>query len=469
VSNSSTGFRRIGLATDLPRGSALYIPRSGYSAGGGGEYGATITDDLRTFAITREPVAHRVVFTVAHDIFDNWFTLELEGDEKGGKSKEFDKQIQTQLQTLKAKRELTKMAVFERAYGWAILVLGYEQEGKFNLTDPLENPVTIRDVQAYSPTQIKRVDEEKNKDDSRYGLPVIYNIKRRGIASYLKVHYTRVIHFATRLVDHDWKGQSVLDPIWDDLVTLRNIRWGMGQTMYRYGSGFPDIEIEGATKDDLSDYENSGMFKNLSNRTYFLHSEKQKMQFIGTAGRALDPMNYYVPPMEHISAGTGIPLAILRGVQAGALTGSEVNQQEYYGLISDEQSAYEHGIRELIKIILSLNKPDSKTASDVEAKPVEFEFNWQGGFELDEEKKARIEQMKVATITQLGQFLKRNELRAKYDPELPELTEEEGGNEIIGRSPQFNDGENAFHVKPHTDGSATVRELRKHNPLHAYR
>ena len=426
---SSTGFRRIGLATAVPSGSSLLIPRSG--TGGGCEYGAAITNDLRTFAITREPIAHRVVFTVAHDIFDNWFTLKLEGDEKGEKSKVFDKQIQTELTRLKAKEELTRMSVFERAYQYGILVLGYEQSGdKFQLSEEVENPTSLRYIKAYGPTQITRVDEVKDRDDPRYGLPLIYNIKRSGIAN-LKVHYSRVIHFATRLIDHDWKGLSVLDPIWDDLTTIRNICWGMGQTMYRYGSGFPDITFTGAEQEDIQDWIDAGGLDNWNARTGFVHNENQTFEFKGPEGHALNPVNFYLPPMERISCGTGIPLAILRGVQAGALTGSEVNQQEYYGLISDEQSGYESGIHKLINIIQSLTKSDKPTKTDQE---VEFQFEWQSGFELDEKKKAEIEQLQIQTLVAKAQFMTRNELRKEMNPNLNDLSAEQGGDEIIGRS-----------------------------------
>jgi len=77
---SATGFRRFGTADLATRGSAILMPRSG-TGGVAGEYAADITDDVRTFAITREPVAHRIVFTVAHDIFDNWFELTPDGEE----------------------------------------------------------------------------------------------------------------------------------------------------------------------------------------------------------------------------------------------------------------------------------------------------------------------------------------------------------------------------------------------------
>ena len=424
-------LHRIGLATAVPRGRGIWIPQAG--TGGGGEFGADIDDNDRTFAIIREPVAHRVVFTVAHDIFDNWFELKLEGDDTGDESKTFDKGVQAKLTDLDAKQELTLMSVFERTYGYAILVLGYEQNGDFELYEPVKDATGLREIKAYSKPQVKRVDTVKDQKDPRYGLPEYYNIKRPGVAAYLKIHFSRVIHFATRRsyysTDKDeWQGLSVLDPIWDDLVTLRNIRWGMGQTMYRYGSGFPDITFTGAEKSDIQDFIDSGAFANLSARTYFVHNENQELEFKGLAGRALDPMQYYLPIMENISAGTGVPLAILRGVQAGALTGSEVNQQEYYGLISDEQSGYEPGIRKLIEVIQSFSEKEKANPGS------DFKFDWQGGFELDEEKKARIDQIEAQTLQVKGQWHTRNELRKMEDPNAQDLTPEQGGDEILGKS-----------------------------------
>lgn len=393
-------------------------------------------DADRTFAVIREPVAHRVVFTVAHDIFDNWFQLELEGDEKGEQSKAFDKKVQPELTRLQAKRELTLMSVFERAYGYAILVLGYEDAAD-NLEDPVANPTGLREIKAYGKPQIPKVDVEKNREDPRYGLPVTYHIKRPGTVAHLKIHHSRVILFATRRsydykgAKKQWEGVSVLDPIWDDLVTLRNIRWSMGQTMYRYGSGFPDITFTGAELDQIEAWEDSAVFENLSARRYFIHNENQTLDFKGVAGHELNPMNYYLPIMEHISCGTGIPLAILRGVQAGALTGSEVNQQEYYGLISDEQSGYEPGIRKLVNIIRGF-EPSENPGSNPGG--VEFEFDWMGGFELDEEKKARIDQIKTQTLLAKGQFMTRNEIRKLMDPDLTPLSVEQGGEEILGKA-----------------------------------
>jgi hypothetical protein len=45
-------------------------------------FGGSINDSDLLFAVKREPVAHRIVFMVAHDIFDNWFSVDVVGEKK---------------------------------------------------------------------------------------------------------------------------------------------------------------------------------------------------------------------------------------------------------------------------------------------------------------------------------------------------------------------------------------------------
>jgi len=382
-------------------------------------FGEPISLDDLIFAVQREPVAHRVVFQVAHDVFDNWFNVEEVAEKP---DPDFDKLVQKALSDLNAKAVFTQMAVFERLAGWAIIVIGFVDHGK-SLADPVERPLEIRELAMYmgdKQVTVQTTDEDKDPNSPRFGLPIYYTLSRTGVGQE-KVHYTRVLHFATRLLNHPYKGLSVLESIYDDLTILRNVRWGMGQTMFRYGSGFPDIEIQGATKKQLDEFEKSGQFKNINARTYFLHNEKQKVEFKGLAGRALNPEPYYLPIMENISAATAIPLAILRGVQAGALTGSEVNEREYFKIISDAQSRYEPGVRQVIDLLLETGQ--------IPAKVQDYKIKWVGGFEINPISKSEMELNRARADQLHGTYMTVNELRARQDPVLEALSTPEG--EII--------------------------------------
>jgi hypothetical protein len=129
--------------------------------------------------------------------------------------------------------------------------------------------------------------------------------------------------------------------------------------------------------------------------------ENTTIEFKGLAGRALDPEPYYVPIMENISAGTSIPLAILRGAQAGQLAGSEVNEREYFKLISDCQSRYEPGIMDLIDRLM-----ETKQIPDVH-----YKINWLGGFEINPRNQAAAELDKSRSLELKTNWMTVNEIR----------------------------------------------------------
>jgi len=379
----------------------------------GAEFGQPITDANITFAVKREPVAHRIVFAVAHDVFDNWF--EVEPLEEGVDEEEFNEAVQKVLLLLNAKDVFTQAAVFERAYGWSIVVIGYQDKAP-TLKAPVLMPEKIVGLEAYSPPMVTEVKVDEDRNSERFGLPELYKVKISS-REEVEVHFSRVIHFATRKLEPGYKGISVLEPVWDDLTVLRNIRWGMGQTMYRYGSGFPVVTVKGATKEQIDEYKRE--WGPLTAQTSMWADENTSIEFKGLAGRALDPEPYYTPIMENISAGTSIPMAILRGAQAGQLAGSEVNEREYFKLISDCQSRYEPGIMDLIDRLM-----ETKQIPDVH-----YRINWLGGFEVNPRDKAAAELDRVRALALMTDWMTVNEIR-----EVEGLERIPGGDVVLGLS-----------------------------------
>lgn len=363
-------------------------------------------------AITeRDPVAHRIVYNVANDIWDNWFSVDNPDTEK--KDAGLNRRVQRTLTQLDAKNKFIQASIFEREFGWSILAVGHRDSGK-SLAEPLEDPRGIGQLHPYPPTSITSIDEDKSSE--RYGLPLTYKVNM-GSGTPTPIHYTRVIHFATRLHLHPYKGISALAPVFDDITVLENVKWGMGQAMVRIGGGLPDITILGAEDDDIDKFHSSGRFKDLSARTSFVHSEKQTLEFKGAAGVALNPQWYYLPILENISAGTGIPVMILRGAQIGAVTGSETNLQEYFKLISANQTRYEPCVRQLLDMLIE--------AGEVHNVPRDYAVVWPSGFEPTDKDRAATDLM-VEQAQQIRlNYMTKDEVRANSGVELKALTEEQ--------------------------------------------
>jgi hypothetical protein len=370
---------------------------SGYS--GFAVFGDQIRKDDLVFGAKREPAAHRITFDVAHDVFDKWFRVENLEDKNDST---LDDDVQKVLHSLNAKDILTIVVCMERIFGWAVLAYQFA-DGATGLEQPATDISGIDRLQAYYDLNVSQVLEDKDMQSENFGLPEYIKVNL-SVGGQQLIHHSRFYWLATRPFDHQYLGQSALEPVMDDLTVLRNIRWGLGMTMIRYGSGFPVVTLNGATTTDIDNFIASGQFDNLSAMKFFVKNQDQTLEFMGMGPSALDPMKYVEPVLESISLGSGIPVAILKGAQAGALTGSEVNEREYFRLVSDVQGRVEPMVRDLINKILGIIYTDAKIPN--------YRVSWNGLAQQSEEDKLRCTLQKERINQLRTNYMTINEIRA---------------------------------------------------------
>ena len=248
-------------------------------------FGDYITDDDREYAAQREPIAHFITEYVGADIFTNWFTInDLNTESPDDK---LDEEVQAQLEAVKAREAFTTAAIWERIHGSSYIVMALDDaETEEALEKPAREAALLTDLAVYPKTKVKVVESVTDTDSPEWGQALIYELDR-GSQRKTRVHASRVIKLQTR---HN--GASVLDAIWDDLTCLRNIRYGMAQTIFRHGSGFPCVTVKDATLAQLQAYAEGGLITNLMSRTMFLGSDAVSIDFKGALGAALNPMPY---------------------------------------------------------------------------------------------------------------------------------------------------------------------------------
>lgn len=411
---ASVGTPRTRRAADqllAAYGSAIDIPRT--ELGKGAKFGETITQQALTFAVRREPVAKRVVMDVAEDIFDKWFTVKpinvATGKEE--ESTTLDVKIQAELERLYAKQAFTRAVQFERRYGWSIVVIGFKDGGE--LESEAESPTEIDHLAAYSPRSVRVIQEDEGRESPRIGLPVMYEVNR-GKNIKTKVHYSRVLHIATRIDEHPWAGVPVLETIWDDMTVYRNIRWAAGQVYWRL-AGLMKFKFPKDYKaDDIRSF-----FEALGDpnaRTFIGLPEDKDLEILSVAGRVLPPNDFTDMALRSISIGSGIPKTKMEGTEAGAVTGSEVNQREYYKYVSDQQKLYEdQTVAPLIDLMMEIGKvPD-----------VDYALEWESAFQLDTEAETRVKLADAQAAETELRYMLVDEVRAKRN--LKPLSEITGG------------------------------------------
>lgn len=404
--------------------------QSGKYIGAHEGYGANISDRNRLFYSQREPVGVWWIRNIAYDIWDNWFRV-INLDDKDDTT--FDRQVQRILAGLGAQTQFPRETIFERRYGTAILLLSYTGFGPENnwetplykLSDAGEPPEKLRNgvkllqITPYPWTMVEVSEIDTDPSSVRYGFPTLYRINQgntdgalAGKNQIITVHWTRVIHDAPRLDEHPYEGLSAIDCIFDDLVGTRNARWGAYESYYRHGTGFPVIKTKATPEQNREWIEAGGLDDYLSVRGYFMCHVDEDFKFVGAEGAVLNPNTYFDMSFTFIAAATGVAKDSIQGVSAGRVTGSEVNERQYYKSISLHQHQKESMLREVIDRII-------QTGQIVDA-PTEYEVEWVDPFEVNPQDKAAIEFMQERTLSVIN-YMTINEKRAlKNLPPLPD-------------------------------------------------
>jgi hypothetical protein len=218
------------------------------------------------------------------------------------------------------------------------------------------------------------------------------------------VHWTRVIHDAPRLDEHPYEGVSALDCIFDDLLGGRNARWGMYQGYYRYGQGFPKIQTKG-TKKENEDWVIAGGVEDMMNaRGYFVCGEGEDITFVGSQQAALNPGSYFDTYFTFIAAATSVSQDTIKGVSAGRVSGSEVNERQYFKAISLQQRKKEPMLRELIDRLIQTGQVEFSG---------DYFIEWIDPFEVNPQDKAAMEFLQERTNVLRGQTETIDEVRGR--------------------------------------------------------
>jgi hypothetical protein len=328
------------------RGGGYKTWKSGYRASVGKttksfKFGSDISlSDLKILS-DREPISHFLTWVVADNATKSWFrAVPSKGEDAGVPDPDVDNEFQEAFDETDAKWAMYEGLGYCLRDGWSIIV-------------PLDDPQSELGF-IFEAFEVENVGINW---DRTHRVPKSYQLFRRvgdrgaTRAPVGEVAAEHVIHLVVKPGVTKWQGKSELEVIYDDQTILRNMRWGMGQTLVRTGSGFPDITVKGKVDTDYLLEVKNQFLTDLSARTGFVHDEDIAMAFIGASGSTLNPREYHDPIVEHICAAKGIPRAILMGDPSGATASGEVNERGFFSVIESLQLRLTKYARQMMKYV----------------------------------------------------------------------------------------------------------------------
>jgi len=343
-----------------------------------------LTDDLYDELYERNGISHKLVNRLADDRFDKWYNPQTDNEELKSQVNLLNSDKQ---EGLKIRNTFKKARKFALRHGYSVVFLEYEDQAE-SLEEPVKNPRRIIKLGNIMKTEITKIELNKDPNSLDFGEIEFYVLNSKIFGDIngteIKIHVSRTIH----VVNGDGKdpdGVSMFKSMYNWINMFDDMAWSMGQSYFRYGSGFPVLTVKGwsALPDDVKDdYQNQ--WKNVTSMTGWVGGGGDTVEFKGVAGRALSPKEYMDAGFTLISSSGDLPFALLAGVNAGAVTGSETNLKDYYSDVSSKQTLEEQPL---------LEQMYAKLIETGQLQSDEFIIEWNSLFVHTDKEKAEISKL----------------------------------------------------------------------------
>lgn len=277
-------------------------------------------------------------------------------DEEGEKQTQFEKDWETLYDFLKLKSFFIRLDKLACLGSYACLFLGFNDvNSREALAEPLKpGKAGQRKLLYVKPfgenlATVKQLD--MNPTSPRYGKPEFYEVVfqdqddeivgNKNFESSIKilVHHSRMLHVTGETLQSEWRGEPVLEPIYNRLKDLEKLVGGSAEMFWRgarpgyFAQVDPDYEVNDTTSTSIekqaSEYEN--------NLRRILVGEGLKLTALDT--QVVDPSKHVNVQIQMISAVTGIPQRVLTGSEVGELA-SVQDRDNWNDVIQARRSEY---------------------------------------------------------------------------------------------------------------------------------
>ncbi len=241
------------------------------------------------------------------------------------------------LRQLKLKSVFSRIDRLASLGRYGVILLGFDDtRTPADFSQPPSGNRKLVYVRPLAETQALVDSTETNPTMERYGMPTFYELQGE---SPIRIHYSRVIHIPSEVLDDEVYGIPRLEAVYNRLMDLEKIIGGSAEMFWR--GAYPGYQ--GAVEDDfnlsperkeqlqeqLQEYEH-GLRRFLINKGITLEALRSEVA---------DPAGHVDVQLQMISASTGIPKRILVGSERGELASSE-DQNNWFDKVESRREDF---------------------------------------------------------------------------------------------------------------------------------
>ncbi|AKG05816.1 hypothetical protein AAV35_012740 [Salimicrobium jeotgali] len=334
-------------------------------------------------------IVQNIINIPAEDMTRNWFTLKMEDED-------LKNAIMQKLRDLGAKEAFQDMRHFERLTGDGLISLGVTQSSPVELDKKIEYDKLKRldYIHAFSGHKIEDMVTNKDVFSSAYGKVEHYKLpKTEGSDREKRVHESRLLHDQTRKLEDETKGQPLLEPLYDILTVMDTSLWSVGQILHDFTfKTYSSKDIEDMNQEQRREL---GMLMDFMFRTEALAiiGEDESLTKQSTnVGGIKELLDY---GWEMLSGATRMPKSVIKGQEAGTITGAQYDVMNYYSRIAAmQENEMKPQLEKLIRIVLWC---EDEVGGRIDPESIDWEIQFNPLWEVDSKTDAEIRKIVAET------------------------------------------------------------------------
>jgi hypothetical protein len=311
----------------------------------------------------KTPLGFRLTYAFADDVWNNNFGYRFEGQKlEESDIKEINNEIADHYKTIGFYDMARLATAFDYEQGESLLNIYREGDGalKYDQIESGDPNYAGFQTPADTTKDIIRVEAINHIDYTipqieAFGDPTYYRINfytdNNMYMSY-NVHPTRAIRWRSHPINYDqYKGQGILHACFGHLQILNTIDYSAMSAAYRWGHGKPVVFTRGIKTQQDATYA-AARIGNPTTQSWIMVPKEnvEDIKMLGSEGTMMNLSEMGNMIINQIASVTGIPKPILMGEQAGVISGSEVNERQYFAVLDRQHNKLNRFIRQFNNI-----------------------------------------------------------------------------------------------------------------------
>lgn len=281
---------------------------------------------------------------------------------------------------------------------YAILFFGFDDNDDFTKPLNTDNDPELLYIHPYGEDHVKIIRFETDKQNKRYGLPLLYQLQVKDPmtdtrTTTLTVHHSRVLHVIEEPLESNVYGTPRLEALYNRLEDLEKLLGGSAEMFWR--GARPGYAAKADADSVVPDEAAEDMQEQFDE---YEHKLRRFLTLQGVDLKSLSPQ--VASPKEHIdvqimmiSIVTGIPKRILTGSERGELASTQ-DEKVWNALIKDRMLTFAEPqiLRPLINKLIECGV--------LKTEKTKYKLSWPKMSAMGEKEKAEVTKMRSQAIAE---------------------------------------------------------------------